>query len=190
MTEADILAGCLRQEPAAQRELYARWSDRIYRLLLRFTHNADDAADLLQETFVRVFQNLERFRGGSSLGTWIYRIAVNEARQHFRRRNRHDEILRQVVAPPPEARTGDQEAAALRMDVMAAVAQLPEEERALILLRYFEDLDYARMAEVLEKPPGTIASGLNRARRLLVEILGSGMEPAARVVKAGPGRRI
>ena len=172
LAQADIISGCLRGDGQAQRALYAHTSDRAYRLLLRLTRNAEDAADLLQETYVRVFSRLDRFQGASSLSTWVYQIALNEARQFFRRHRRYERALREELPGPAESQAGGEEALAVGMDVREAVARLPEEERTLIVLRYFEGLDYARMAEVLDKPAGTIASGLNRARRMLQDVLG------------------
>jgi RNA polymerase sigma-70 factor, ECF subfamily len=174
VTEKQLVDGCRRQDREAQRQLYAQTADRIYRLLLRMTRNAEEAADLTQETYIRVFRHIDRFEGDSSLYTWIYRIAVNEARQHFRRRGRHDEILREEMGRPVEAQAGGQEASALAMDVRAALDRLPAEERMLITLKYFEGLDYAQIAEALEKPAGTVASGLNRARRMLQGFLERG----------------
>lgn len=168
-----MIQGCRRGERKAQQELYMRTSDRIHGLLLRMTRDPDEAADLLQDTYIRVFERIDQFQGASSLSTWVYRIAVNEARQHFRRRQRQARILRTEVAPPPEADPGEQEAAAARAEVREAVQRLPEDERILIILKYFEGLDYAQIAEIIEKPAGTVASGLNRARRLLREVLES-----------------
>lgn len=167
LTEEELVEGCRRGDPEARRELYVRTADAIYRLLLRMTQEPETAADLTQDTYIRVFQNIDRFEGAASLSTWIYRIAVNEARQHFRRRKRQDEILREELPRPEEVSQGRQETAALQMDVRAALERLPDEERTLIVLRYFEGLDYARIAQVLGKPAGTVASGLNRARRML-----------------------
>ncbi|HPU33530.1 MAG TPA: sigma-70 family RNA polymerase sigma factor [Phycisphaerae bacterium] len=173
LSEQQLIEGCLRGDQAAQRALYAQTVDPVYRLLLRMTQDPETAADLTQDTYIRVFQNLDRFEGASSLSTWIYRIAVNEAQQYFRRRKRHDELLREELPRPAEAETGEQETTALRIDVRAALERLPEEERTLIVLRYFEGLDYARIAEVVGKPAGTVASGLNRARRMLEAHLGT-----------------
>lgn len=172
MTEAEIVERCRRLDREAQHELYARTSDRIYRLLLRMTGSAEDAADLTQDTYLRVFDRIDQFKGSSSIATWIYRVAVNEAQQHFRRRGRHEQVLREQVPPAESATDPEQARAANRMDVHRALQRLPDEDRILLSLRYFEGMDYAQMAEVLEKPAGTIASGLNRARRALQEALG------------------
>src|SRR5690606_11816811 len=114
---------------------------RIYGLLLRMTRNPEEAADLLQDTYIRVFERIDQFQGASSLSTWVYRIAVNEAQQYFRRRRRQDEILRTEFPHPPLAGPGEQESAAARAEVREAIQRLPEDERVLIILRYFEELD-------------------------------------------------
>jgi RNA polymerase sigma-70 factor (ECF subfamily) len=105
------------------------------------------------------------------LSTWVYRIAINEAGQHFRRRGRYERMLREDAPQPAEADAGGAAVVDTRLDVHAALARLPDEERTLLVLKYFEGLDYAEMAALLDKPAGTIASGLNRARRRLQELL-------------------
>ncbi len=169
MTESQIIQGCRQGDRTAQHELYARTSDRIYRLLLRMTRNPEDAFDLTQDTYLRVFRNIDRFDATASITTWVYRIAVNEALQFLRRRKRGDRAIRQHGQAAQGA--SESRAADVRLDVEQAVAELPELERALVILRYFEGLSYAEMAAALARPPGTIASGLNRARSLLREYL-------------------
>lgn len=170
VTEEHLVAKVRAGDREAQRELYALTSDRIYRLLLRMTGRPEDAFDLAQDTYVKVFSSIHRFKGDSGLATWIYRIAVNEARQHLRRRRIADSKLRVVGelrehAPPAEP---DPHVSA---DVREALDRLPLAERTLIVLRHFDELSYEEMAQVLEKPPGTIASALNRARRMLRDLL-------------------
>jgi RNA polymerase sigma-70 factor (ECF subfamily) len=169
VTESQIVKRCGEGDREAQQELYAQTCDRIYRLLLRMTHNADDAAELTQETYLRVFRNIQQFDGKAHISTWIYRIAVNEGQQFLRRKKLHYKTMEQQEAPG-EADSGD-ETADIQLDVREALDRLPETERVLLVLRYFENLNYNQMAEVLEKPPGTVASGLNRARQMLREIL-------------------
>jgi len=170
VNEQELVDRCRKEDREAQRELYAQTADRVYRLLLRMTRNADDAYELTQETYLRVFQHIRGFKGTSSVATWIYQIALNEARQFLRRKKRRKETpddvahLAERIAP-----TGNDP---VKMDLADALDRLPETERTLIVLRHFEGLSYDEMAHVLEKPPGTIASGLNRARRMLREILG------------------
>lgn len=171
MTDAELRERCRRGERDAQRLLYEQCSNRVYGLLVRMTGNADDAFDLAQDTFIRAFERIHTFDGGSSLATWVYRIAVNEALQFLRRRRMATRNMPKL-APPDAARpvslTGD-----TRLDVADAIARLPDAERILIELRYTEGLSYEEMAAVLERPPGTIASGLNRAREMMRQMLGA-----------------
>jgi RNA polymerase sigma-70 factor (ECF subfamily) len=119
-----------------------------------------------------VFARIGQFDGSSRIETWVYRVAVNEGLQFLRRRKTGDRVIR-GRAFAGERGDGEGAAADVRLDVEVALARLPEEERTLLLLRYYQGLNYAEMAEVLEKPPGTVAWGLNRARRMLGELLGA-----------------
>jgi len=170
--EQRIINGCLRQNREAQRELYRRTCDRIYRLLLRMTQDPEAAADLLRKTYVRIFRRLARGQRGSGLGAWVYRAAVNEALHHLRRLSLQRQAVGAGGLPRSGNEAGARNAPAVRLEEHEAILQLPDDERVLIILRYFEGLDYARMADVLDQPPGTIVSGLNRARRTLLGLLG------------------
>jgi len=177
VNEHELVEQCRKGDRKAQRELYAQTSDRVYRLLFRMTRNADDASELAQETYLRVFRSIGEFKGKASVATWIYQIALNEARQFLRRLKRREEVagdVEQLVES--SGQTGHD---SLRLDIEEALARLPEAERALIVLRHLEGLSYDEMAEVLEKPAGTIASGLNRARQMLREQLGSAFSQTA-----------
>jgi RNA polymerase sigma-70 factor, ECF subfamily len=170
VTEEQLVQKCRNGDREAQREIYAQTSDRIYRLLLRMTGRPEDAFDLTQDTYLKVFGAIDRFQGSSELTTWIYQIAVNEARQFLRRRRLHQTKLKLLTGLSEASATQcpDVDAAA---DVQDALTRLPESERALIVLRHFDHLSYEQMAQVLDKPPGTVASALNRARRMLRELL-------------------
>ena len=169
VTEKGLVEGCRRRDRHAQRALFEQTSARIVRLLHRMTGNQDDASDLAQETYFKAFDRIEEFDGRSSITTWLYRIAVNEALQFLRRgrttRRILGELTPSVAAPCPE------EATAVRMDVRAALAAVDPPDRAILLLRYEEGLDYRAIAEVIGCANGTVASRLSRARDRLREIL-------------------
>src|SRR3989449_10618992 len=103
--EAEFIERLKRGEAAAFEEWVGERSGEIYGLLFRLTENSEEARDLTQETFLRAFQNIEHFRGESDLRTWIYRIAVNQARNRWRwwRRRRRDAT---VSIDSPEGRNG------------------------------------------------------------------------------------
>ena len=85
ISEREMVEGCRRGDRQAQRDLYETTSDRVFGLLLRMTGSKDDAFDLSQETYLKAFSQIEKFEGRSSIATWLYRIAVNEALQFLRR---------------------------------------------------------------------------------------------------------
>jgi len=169
VNERDLIERCRAGDREARRRLFARTSVRIYRLLLRMMGNPDDAADLTQETYVKGLQRLEQFDGRSSIASWFYRVAINEALQFRRRENTGTAKLRDLAKDrPSESREVTTD---LRLDLEDALARLPPDDRALLLLRYQEELDYRRIAELLECVEGTVASRLNRARDKLRELL-------------------
>ena len=162
VTEYELVKLCRQGNREAQRELYERTSERIYRLLLRMTGNPDDAFDLAQDTYVKAFTRIEQFDGRSSVETWLYRVAVNEALQHLRRAGRN-RAKRRDLAPPIVAGT-DNDVGDIRLDIRDAVNALSPSDRAMIFLRYQEGLDYQAIAQVCDCATGTVASRLNRAR--------------------------
>jgi len=133
------------------------------------TGNAEDAADLTQETYIKGLQRLDQFDGRSAVASWFYRIAVNEALQFRRRLAIGTSKLQNITPGRPE--DGDAPEADLRVDLEDALAELPADDRAVLLLRYQEELDYRDMAEVLECAEGTVASRLSRARDRLRDLL-------------------
>jgi RNA polymerase sigma-70 factor (ECF subfamily) len=167
--EAEVIERCRRGEPDARRELYEQYSERIYRLALRTMRNADDAFDVTQDAFVRAFAGIESFDGRSGLGTWLYRIAVNEALQRLRRRRieqKHLKLLERE-AQSHQPRNSDVDGP----DLEAALAELSDQARTILLLKYQEGLDYARIAQALGCAAGTVASRLSRARDQLRQLL-------------------
>lgn len=173
MTEEEMVERCRRGERDAQREFYTETIDRIHRLLLKMTNNEDDAFDLAQETYLRAFTHLGQFDGRSSLQTWLYRIAVNEALKFLKRAKPERERRRPLPADDayPESRGAPD---AQKLDVSAALAALSPKDRIMLLLRYEQGLDYFTIAAVVGCATGTVASRLNRSRRRLRVFLEKG----------------
>lgn len=185
-----LVQASLAGDADAYGELVRRHQDRLYPTLLRLTGSAEDALDLLQDTFLRAYQNLDRFLGESSFYTWIYRIAVNHALSK-RRRWRVGPRFR----PFPETGRGETllgtdrddpsiplERADLERQVQNALNRLSEEFRVVVILKDLEGLKYEQIADVLGIPIGTVRSRLHRARQdlrvLLRETTESTEEPA------------
>lgn len=159
--------------------LMERHATPVFRFLCRLLGNEEDANDLAQESFVRVFQHRERFRSREKFTTWLYTIAGNLARNHHRWRSRHPQVSLDAtneasegslgdVLPSPQASPGETaEAAERAAAVRAAVDGLPEDMRESIILCEWEDMSMAEAAAVMQTTPKAVESHLYRARKVL-----------------------
>jgi RNA polymerase sigma-70 factor (ECF subfamily) len=139
---------------------------RLRRLAGRLLHDRSRVDDVLQEAYVRAYRALGSFRGDAALGTWLHRIAYNCCVDELRRARRQPQLLREppervAAGSGPGRRVGVQEA------VRGALAELPLEQRAAVLLVDGNELDYDAAAEVLGVPRGTVASRVARGRDAL-----------------------
>ena len=155
-----------------------RYQDRLYNTIYRLVGSSEDARDLLQDTFIKAYENLESFRGGSSLYTWLFRIAVNTGLSHRRRRKPIHATASDTSDDNPPASSGWADATApdpaesvITAEIEAALQQaldsLEEEYRTVVVLRDIQHCDYREMAEILDLAPGTVKSRLHRARLML-----------------------
>ena len=160
--------------------LVLRYQARIVNYAAALVHDAGVAEDVAQETFVRAWRGLERFRGESAFKTWLYRIATNVARTHLDRRGRQGRIGDRSLDDEDEAlQAGDVPSAApdaetslvTREAIDRALAELPEELRTALVLRDVEGLDYKEIAGVTGAPLGTVESRIFRARRHMRTLL-------------------
>ena len=163
--EAQWIERCRSGDREAFRLLYDAYKDRVYSFAL-YTLNGDAATaeDVAQEVFVRVFQHIARFRREAEFATWLYRMTANACVDEFRRRKRTAEWADFEL---PTMACSEMENVELSAAVRAALADLPAEQRAAVLLKYFEERSYEEMAVLLDCSKGTIASRLNRGLRAL-----------------------
>jgi RNA polymerase sigma-70 factor (ECF subfamily) len=170
-----IVEACQQSDHAAQSRLYEASHQNVYRLMVRMV-GSQDAADVTQQVFLQVFRKIGQFSGRSRVGTWIYRVAVNEALQHIRKAKRSR--LRTLEHEPMDRSSDSHESFADKQLLEQALALIDPDLRSAFLLREVEGLSYAEIAEALEIPEGTVGSRLNRARRELKERLAElGWEP-------------
>ena len=177
--EAVLIQRCAAGEQSACAELVASHERMVFQLALHLLGDRDEALDLSQEVFLRVFRTISSFRGQSALRTWIYRIAINQARNRqrwWRRRRRADQIqLEHHVLDHGELRQpgdGDSPDRALARKEMAsrlwaALDALPFDQRTVIVLREIDGLSYEEIADSLSVAVGTVKSRLTRARQTL-----------------------
>ena len=183
-SDAALIHRCTAGDEAACEELVSSHQRMVFTLALHLLGDRDEALDLSQEVFLRVFRTLPGFRGQSALRTWLYRIVVNQARNRqrwWRRRHRADQVsldehLRQhgdmesTSEPSPDRLLVSKEAA---VRLWNALDRLPFDQRTALILREIDGLRYEEIAFSLGIAIGTVKSRLTRARHALrVELLG------------------
>ena len=177
--DAELVRAAVAGDKGAFGTLVLRYQDRLYNTLVRVLGSFEDARDVTQDAFVQAFVKLESFRGASKFYTWLYRIAMNLALSRRRRRKAMvsiDQAKHDVGAEPedsgpsPEERMIDAQRVQI---VQAALSQLGEQQRQILVLREMEDCSYETIAEILELPIGTVRSRLFRARLQLKDKLQS-----------------
>ncbi len=155
--------------------LVLRYQHKIAALVTRFLKDNGEVDDVVQEVFIKAYRALPRFRGDSQFYTWVYRIAVNTAKNHLVARARRPtesdidvqdaenfesaEMVRESDSPEGELRRSQ-----LQREINGAIAELPDDLRSAITLREFEGLSYEQIADVMECPVGTVRSRIFRAR--------------------------
>ncbi len=169
-------------------ELIDAYQKKVFNLAFRIIGNYDDAADLAQETFVRIFKAISKFKEESSFSTWIYRITTNVCLDEIRKRKNKKilsldedihmddgDMKRQVESDEigPEQNAEREE---VRRIVNDAINMLPEDQRVVITLRDIDGMSYEEISETLKCPGGTVKSRINRARVALKNILSSKRE--------------
>ncbi len=177
--EAALIQRCVAGEESACAELVASHERMVFQLAVHLLGDRDEALDLSQEVFLRVFRTIHAFRGQSALRTWIYRIAINQARNRqrwWRRRRRSDQVqLEQYVLDHGElGRPGDGDSPdrafarkEMAVRLWAALDALPFDQRTVIVLREIDGLSYDEIADSLNVAVGTVKSRLTRARQTL-----------------------
>ena len=167
VSEPDLIARVLAGDRVAARDLYDAHSPRVYRLAFRLTGDADLAREFTQDTFVRAFGQLSRFRGDSALSTWLHRITVTVVANAMRKvkRFRERETDLEDVHPLGSDSTGVDPV--LRERLHRAITQLPEIYRTTVIMHDIEGYTHTEIAEVLGVAEGTCKSRLSQARAQL-----------------------
>ena len=175
--ESSLIARCSRGEQEACRQLMDEHQRMVYRLGFQILGNEDEAHDISQEVFLRVFRTIHKFRGGSTLRTWIYRIAINQARNRqrwWRRRRQAYHVSLDAMTDahhadlpsPPRTSSPDGmfDRKELSQRLWDALSRLPFEQRTALVLRELHGMRYAEIAYSLDVSVGAIKSRLARAR--------------------------
>jgi len=177
--EKDLLLKARNGDVKAFETIIEDYQKKVFNIALRMIGNHDDASELAQEVFIRIFKSLKNFKGESSLSTWIYRITTNVCLDELRKRKNKNivsldedvkqddgEIKRQVedARPTPDVIAEKNE---VRRVVKEAILSLPEDQRTVIILRDIQGFSYDEIAKIMNCPEGTVKSRINRSRQIL-----------------------
>ena len=177
-TDQLLVARVQQGDKSAYDVLVLRYQARITNLVTRFVKNQHDALDVTQEAFLKAYRALPNFRGDSAFYTWLYRIAVNTAKNYLSLHARRpaeveqdileieqidgDKVLKDIATPEHLLLTDE-----IQATIISTIEQLPEDLRVAITLREIEGLSYEEIAEVMECPIGTVRSRIFRAREAI-----------------------
>ena len=177
-TDQQLVDRALSGNKNAFNLLVLRYQHRVLALVGRFIHDSHEAEDVCQEAFIKAYRALPLFRGDSAFYTWLYRIAVNTAKNYLVSRNRRPpasdvevadaeqseagSILREIENPESKLATAN-----LKLVIEQAIEDLPEDLRTAFTLREFSGLSYEDITEVMDCPVGTVRSRIFRAREVI-----------------------
>lgn len=177
-TDQELVRRIKRGDRGAFDLLFVRYQHKILSLVGRFFSDPEEIEDIAQEAFVKAFRALPNFRGESAFYTWLYRIAINTAKNHLAVRSRRpagvdiDVEDAQLLDGAHALRDGEGPEASLARDQLAAeiergIADLPDDLRSALALREFDCLSYEQIAAIMECPVGTVRSRIFRARETI-----------------------
>lgn len=177
LTDEQLILQFQNEDIGAYVEIVMRYKDRLVNFLYRFTGNRETAEDISQETFLKLYKNKDKYSEIAKFSTWLYTIALNEARSNFRKEKKHSAVsindfyedshndyqIRSDDYNPEEDANAETES----FYIQKAINSLNEIHREIIVLRDIEELDYEEIAKTLDIPLGTVRSRINRARESL-----------------------
>lgn len=177
-TDKELVRRVKKGDKQAFDLLFLRYQHKILNLVSRYLRDPEDVQDVTQEAFIKAFRALPRFRGDSAFYTWLYRIAINTAKNHLVARSRRppgtdvdvedaefmDGTDALKDAESPESALARDE---LKAAIDSAIAELPDDLRSAVTLREFDGLSYEQIAEIMDCPVGTVRSRIFRAREAI-----------------------
>jgi RNA polymerase sigma factor (sigma-70 family) len=171
MTEEAILQGCLKNHAAAQKELYNRYSPKMLAVCYRFAHNREDAEDMLQDGFIKVFLQIHTFQSKGAFEGWIRRIIVHTCINHLKKNKRFNESVDIIQANTAMVREENIPSIMQAKQIVDCIRLLPMGYRTVLNLYAIEGYSHKEIAGMLDIEESTSRSQYTRARQMLEEIL-------------------
>ncbi len=181
VSDEELLKKVKNGDVDAFEEIIAKYEKKVFSLIYNMLKNDNDIEDIAQEVFVKVYKNIGKFHGNSSLYTWIYRITTNLCLDYIKKQKSVIYIDEKIQTDdgevdfqlPSEEKLQDElyEEKELKQKLEKSIAKLPDKQRVMIVLRDIKGLSYEEISEILEIKLGTVKSQINRARLKLKELL-------------------
>jgi len=193
-SDGELIERCLRRENAAWEEIVTRFRRKVFHIAYKFTGKHDQAEDLTQEVFLKVFKSLDKFHRDADFSTWLSSVARNYCIDHYRASKREREVLVEdlVAFDLAPAKSGNPHRTLEDLDrrgfLRRGLSVLPDKLREAVVLRDLQGLSYQEMADRLGLPEGTVKSRINRGREELTRVLLRAQQPGGGGM-ARPGRR-
>ena len=181
-----LIERCLRREQSAWEEIVARYRRKVFHIAYKFTGKHDEAEDLSQEIFLKVFKSLDKFNRDADFSTWLSSVARNYCIDHYRAMRREKEVVVEdlVAMDLAPAASGNPHRALEDRDrrsfLRRGLALLPDKLKEAVILRDLQGLSYQEMADRLRLPEGTVKSRINRGREELARLLVRAQQPQRR----------
>ena len=165
-----------RTKESAFKELLTLYKERLYWHIRKIVISHDDTDDVLQNTFIKVYKNIHKFKGESKLFSWMYRIATNEALTHLKKNSQ----IQSISSEELQQQTIDNlqadvyfEGSDIQLKLQKAIATLPHKQKLVFNMRYFDDIKYSEMSEILETSEGALKASYHIAVKKIEEFLTS-----------------
>jgi RNA polymerase sigma-70 factor (ECF subfamily) len=171
MTEEAIFQGCLKNQAAAQKELYNRYSPKMLAVCYRYAHNREDAEDMLQEGFIKIFSQIHTFQNKGAFEGWVRRIMVHTCINNLKKNKRFNESVDLIYASSIQIREESVPSIVQAKQVVECIRLLPIGYRTVLNLYAIEGYSHKEIGEILEIEESTSRSQYTRARQMLEEIL-------------------
>jgi RNA polymerase sigma-70 factor (ECF subfamily) len=173
--EDEILEGCRNENPACQKIVYEKYSPKMYSICLRYSGNREDARDLMQDGFIKVFMNFKSYRQDSTLDAWITRIIINNTLNQLRKKNKElinkKELQKEYKYDHAYVEDDSMLERFSEVEIRNAIMKLPVGQRTILNLFVFEDFSHKEIAKLTGITEGTSKSQLARAKVTLKELL-------------------
>jgi len=171
MTEEAIFQGCLKNHAAAQRELYNRYSPKMLAVCYRFAHNREDAEDMLQEGFIKIFSQIHTFQNKGAFEGWIRRIIVHTCINNLKKNKRFNESVDILYASSVQVREESVPSIVQAKQIVDCIRILPIGYRTVLNLYAIEGYSHKEISEILDIEESTSRSQYTRAKQMLEDIL-------------------